>query len=123
LKPGYERMAMLVLMTGLAHAFLWEMFDDPAVRGRVWNMTGAAFRVELLGLAWVAFPSLPMRTVCLLMASFDVVVIGCTGAYLIAPWPIVPGQSCTSTIQMPLGVAASGLGLVVLLSIVRRRNE
>jgi hypothetical protein len=94
---------------------------DPKIAGVVWNLSGSGLRLLLLLLIVVAFRSRAMTAVCALMIAGELVVSGCSIAYLYSPWPTIPGQSCTARLDLPLGVMGAVLGLVLVLAIVRRR--
>lgn len=116
----HARSAALLLSAGLLAAYAWQLGDfTPAVRGQVWNVSGAGLRLVLLGFVAVAYPSRSMRAVCALLATFDVMVAGCGVAFLWRPWPIVPGQSCAAQLHLPLGVLGALAGLALMVAIVR----
>lgn len=113
--------ALILLLVGLAAAYLWQVTAfDPAY---VWNASGATYRVLLLGLVAVAYKSTPVRLVCLLLSGCDLMVAGCSIAYLIQPWQVSPDQElCSSRLNMPLGLVGAVLALGLVIYIVRGKK-
>lgn len=82
------------------------------IEGHAWNIGGAASRLVLLGiLAWVIrspITDIPAAWI----AAEEVQAIGCTVAFIIKPWPMLPGQEkCSEALGLPLQTAC----LVALL--------
>lgn len=74
-----------------------------AIEGHAWNVGGAASRLVLLALVvWlVRSPLVDLPAAWL--AAEEVQAIGCTVAYVIKPWPMVPGQEkCSEALGLPL---------------------
>ncbi len=101
--------------------YAWRFGDwTPSIKGQVWNLSGSIYRLFLLLLVLIAYRSTAMRLVTLLLILFDLVISGCTGAYLVYRWEIVPGQGCTENLHIHLGVIGAGLGLALLLWITEK---
>lgn len=113
--------ALGLLLAGLAAAYLWQMTPlDPA---HVWNASGAAYRVLLLCLVAVAYRSIAVAWVCLLLSVFDLMVAGCSTAFLYSPWPILPDQElCSTELNVPLGLVGAVTALGLLIFIVRDKK-
>lgn len=113
--------AITLLLIGMYAVYAWQFGDwTPRIKGQVWNLSGSIYRLFLLSLILVAYRSTAMRFATLLMILFDLVIAGCTTGWLIYRWEIIPGQSCTERLSLPLGVLAVVLGLVLLLWITER---
>jgi hypothetical protein len=113
--------ALVLLFVGLFSAYSWQAVDDPKTAGYVWSLSGSAYRILLLSLLVVAIRSTAFRLVCGLLILFDTIATACTALYLLSPWPTVLGQSCTSRLNIPLGVIGAVSGLVLLLLILNRK--
>lgn len=74
-----------------------------AIEGHAWNIGGAASRLVLLGaLVWLVRSPLTDLPAAWLVAE-EVQAIGCTVAFVIKPWPMVPGQEkCSEALGLPL---------------------
>ncbi len=113
--------SLLLLLTGLFAAYSWQMVDDTRIAGHIWTLSGSAYRLFLLSLLVVAIRLTAFRLVCGLLIVFDTVATACTALYLLNPWTTVPGQSCTSRLNMPLGIIGAVSGLALLISILRHK--
>lgn len=74
-----------------------------AIEGHAWNIGGAASRLVLLAaLAWlVRSPLVDMPAAW--FAAEEAQAIGCTVAYVMNPWPMLPGQEkCSAALGLPL---------------------
>ena len=74
-----------------------------AIEGHAWNIGGAASRLVLIELlvllVWHPLVHVPAAW----FAAEEVQAIGCTVAYVIRPWPMVPGQEkCSAALGLPL---------------------
>ena len=113
--------AIALLLVGMYAIYAWRFGDwSPAVKGQVWNLTGSFYRLFLLSLILVAYRSVAVKLVTLLLILFDLVISGCTAAYLIYRWEIVPGQGCTEQLHIPIGIIGALLGLAILLWITEK---
>lgn len=118
----YRCLAIILLLAGLLHSYLWEMVD-PKLSGLVWNLSGSALRLLLLLLIAISFQSAAMRLVCWLLIAGEMVTTACTAAYLIRPWLTVAGESCTARANLPLGVLGAVIGLALILSLVKKNDH
>lgn len=115
-------LALLLLVVGCAAAYGWQ-FVPPERAAIVWNMTGALYRVFLLALVALTLRSRTIAAVALLLAAFDLMVAGCSGLYMLAPWPILPGdERCSTRFNLPLGLVGSVIALVLAANIVRGKR-
>lgn len=74
-----------------------------AIEGHAWNIGGAAARLVLLALVVLAWRSPLIDAPVAWFAAEEVQAIGCTAAYIINPWPMVPGQEkCSEALGIPL---------------------
>ena len=73
-------------------------------QAQVWNACGGFARLALvLALAW-RVRSFPVLLVALWWACEELLVIGCSVAYIVSPWQIDPGQAqCSALLQFDLG--------------------
>lgn len=93
--------AALLLAWWLAH-HAWKL-APVAIEGHAWNIGGACARLVLLGcIAWLVRSPLVDLPASWLAAE-EVQAIGCTVAYVIKPWPMLPGQEkCSEALGLPL---------------------
>jgi hypothetical protein len=83
-----------------------------AIEGHAWNIGGAAARLVLLGLVVSLAWNPAVHTVAAWIAAEEAQAIGCTVAYIVKPWPMLPGQEkCSEALGLPLQAAC----LVALL--------
>ncbi len=74
-----------------------------AIEGHAWNIGGAAKTLVLLGIVALLVWHPLAHTVLAWLAAEEVQTIGCTVAYVIKPWPMVPGQEkCSAGLGFPL---------------------
>lgn len=105
--------ALALLLLGLAWNNAWK-WAPVEMQGNVYTAgTGGFVALLLACIAWRS--SLPVRAVCVLLAGFALQVFGCNVAFLVAPWPVQPGDElCSSRLHFPLGL--TGLWLASLLA-------
>lgn len=114
----YRGIAIALLLGCLFNTFAWQL-AEPKLMGHVWSLSGSLLRLLLIGLVAVAFRSKWIALVALFMAGEELIVLGCTTAFLVNPWIPIPGESCTARLNLPLGVLGAVLGLAILISLVR----
>lgn len=117
-----KSLAAGLLAAGLAHqtahSWLWRMGWLPeALRGHVWNITGALFSVLLLATIGKLARSVAVWCACAILIGHATQVGGCSVAYMVKPWPIADGDSlCSDGLAGPL----AALGVAVTVLAVRR---
>lgn len=102
----YDALAAWLLAGGVAAHFVWRLASTD-LQGQAWNASGAAQTLVLLALVANAYRARPVLWVCGLLGAWQLMVAGCSLAYMAAPWPIAPGQAqCSAALDMPLGLAS-----------------
>lgn len=84
-------------------------------QAQVWNACGAAVRaILLLLLAWRVRSWFVVAVVAWWLCE-ELMVAGCSIAYIVRPWPIPKGQAqCSALLQFDIGKA----GIVVLCALL-----
>lgn len=102
----YEVLAAWLLAAGVAAHFAWKAVQVD-LQGQAWNASGAAQQLLLLALVANAYRARAVLWVCGLLAMWQLMVAGCSLAYMAAPWPIKPGQAqCSAALDVPLGLVS-----------------
>lgn len=115
--------ALALLMIGMAAAYGWQFAPDRHI-AMVWNTAQGLWPVVLLALLAVAYPSWEMRAVCALLSVFGLMVAGCSLAFMIRPWPILPSdERCSAGLNYPLGLLGAVIALGLVMSIVREKRK
>jgi hypothetical protein len=113
---------LLLLAAGAALFYGWSAF--PAhVQADVWNITGSATRVLLLlALVWrVRSRALVIVSAWWCMEEASVII--CSTWYIIAPWPILPGQAqCSALLHYDLAKVGAAIMAAVTLWVMRTRD-
>lgn len=100
---------MIGIRVAIALLFAWWLghhaykLAPVALEGHAWNIGGAAARLVLLGIV-TSMARKPLIDIpAAWLAAEEVQAIGCTVAYVIKPWPMVPGQEkCSEALGLPL---------------------
>jgi hypothetical protein len=100
-RRDYE-LAVYGLAVGVALHYGWTWFA-PEIQALVWNAAGAAARIALLvGITWRA--GWPARGVAAWWIAEELLVAGCSVAFIFDPWVIPDGQAmCQPLIGVDLG--------------------
>lgn len=108
----------LIGLTTLVH-YGWAWFP-PEAQARVWNVCGALGRLALLlALVWRVRSVLVMLC-AVWWACEELLTIGCSLAFLYAPWAIPDGQAqCSALMQLELGRLGMCIAAGLLLLAVR----
>lgn len=101
---------LLSLMVALHYGYV---IFDPADRAQAWNIAGAVARSALLiALAWKWRG--PVLWVVAWWLAEELMVAGCSAAYIIKPWIVAAGQDqCSALIHFDL--AKVGAAVILLL--------
>lgn len=79
-------------------------------QAQVWNIAGAAARLAMLGALLWTCRGLPLA-IGAWWAAEELMVIGCSGLYIVRPWAVPLGEAqCSALIGYDLGT----LGVVVI---------
>ena len=117
MKHGGEALALLLV--GALAQFAWK-WAPPAAQGDVWNINQALLAAMLLAMVGTAYPARHVRAVCALLMAWQVLTAGCSLAWLVAPWPVLPGQGqCSAALDWPLGLASAWLVAMLALRLHR----
>lgn len=89
-------------------------------QAQVWNAAGGFARLCLvLALAW-RVRGLPMLMTAAWWAAEEMMVVGCSLAYIVSPWLVEPGQAqCSALLQFDLGRAGILVMVFAMLATVR----
>lgn len=103
------RHAVALLLGGALLHYGWA-FAPPEHQAQVWNICGALVRLGLLGVVlW------RVRGIALWIGAWwaaeEVLVVGCSSWYIVAPWEVLPGQAQCSAL---LGYDLGGVGIAVV---------
>lgn len=84
-------------------------------QAQAWNAFGAFGRLCLLVAVVWRFRSLIVLLAALWWAAEELMVMGCSVAYIVSPWEVLPGEAqCSALLQFDLG-RIGALALAVLL--------
>lgn len=112
---GINAAALLAL--GVCHHYLWAAI--PAEHAaQWWNASGAITRaVLLLALVWHVRNRWALLVAAWWLAE-EALVAGCSAAYMLAPWPVLPGEAqCSALLQFDIGRV--GLACIALILLAR----
>lgn len=105
--------ALLLALVGLHYGWALAPVEHQA---QAWNILGAAARAGLLvAVLWRC------RGLVLAVGAWwlceEAMVIGCSVAYMVSPWPVAPGESqCSALLGYDLGrIGALVLAVLALL--------
>ena len=127
--------ALALLLLGLLLFYGWAWFPT-TLQAQAWNAAGALARLALLGGVLyllrgrmrilrfgsfrlgrftVAVAAKPVLLVAAWWAAEDLMVAGCSVAFMVAPWQVPPGQAqCSALVQFDIGQ----IGLVVVAALL-----
>lgn len=115
---------MALLLVGGAAGLVWR-FAPADAAADVWNVSQALLSLVLLAFVAAAWRSVHVTGACLLLASWQALVAGCSIAYLATPWPVAPGgEQCSAKLDAPIGLIAAWLLMTLAIGIYldRRRH-
>ncbi len=106
---------LLLLLIGATRHYLWPLWPAE-LRGVASKMLGACAAICLLSIISSMAPqSVWIQRVVTWYAIEEGMAAGCSGAYLIEPWPIPEGASmCSALVGFDLG--AAGILVVAVLA-------
>lgn len=106
-----KTLGLLALLVALHYGYV---IFEPADRAQAWNIAGAVARSALLiALAWNWRG--PVLLVVAWWLAEELMVAGCSAAYIIKPWTIAVGQDqCSALIHFDL----AKVGSVVIISLL-----
>ena len=122
--PAVNVGALLALVLAVRH-YGWVL--APAEwHADVWNILGAAV-VVVLAFGWALWArSSVVWGLWGILAWHELSVAGCSLAYIVRPWPVLPGQDqCAAMVDwdvQKLGALVVLLGVLCLLALWRRRH-
>lgn len=111
--------ALVLLLVGALASFGWQFYPlDAETIALVMYATQSLFQALLLGLLMNAYRSWAMWIACGMFAAMNLLFVGCSVAYLIAPWPENPeDEMCSAGLNLPIGVGVSVLICWAVLTI------
>lgn len=105
----YPWAALALLGVGTAAQFAYH-FAPPQLAADVWNASLGAFLLVLLLLVANAYRSRLVLPACGLLGAWALLQAGCSLAYMVAPWVVLPGQAqCSARLDMPLTIIGAWL--------------
>lgn len=115
----HQRVALALLVVGLACSYTWYWADGPH-DADWWNIAGAVQASFMLVIIGMVFRSPEVWAVVALLTAFKAMVIGCNVWYVLAPWPMQAGQAlCSTRLNIPLGALGAGIGALLAAKILR----
>lgn len=119
-------LAAVLLSTGTTAQFAWR-FVPTEHQADAWNISQATFVLALLGIVAATYRDPLVWRVCALAGAWQLLTAGCSLAYIVSPWAVLPGQGqCAAGLKLPLGIVSSWLAGVVAAELWRclcRRNS
>ena len=118
----HKTTALALLLLGLAAAYGWQLSPDGHI-ATVWNITQGLWPVFLLALIAATYRTWEVAAVCVLLSVFGLMVAGCELAFVIHPWPILPGdERCSAGLNYPLGLLGAVIALALVVAIIREKK-
>ena len=113
-----KEFAAALLLAGVVRHYAWPMFPV-ALQSSIWNIGGALAILFLLavvirGRSWLVL------LVGLWWAAEELLVVGCTAGYIIAPWELVPGQMCSQLLHFDFAKIGALILAALVLLLMRR---
>lgn len=109
--------AAALLALGVGNHYLWAAFP-PDLQAQAWNVSGALTRAALLlALVWHVRDRWALLVAAWFLAE-ETMVAGCSIAYMVAPWQVLPGEAqCSALLQFDLGrLGLAAVGLLLFLA-------
>lgn len=117
--PRYHGVALTLLLFGVAAHFAWHA-APVELQADTWNASGALFVLLLLALLASAYGSRDVWAVCLLLGLWQLMVAGCSLLFMLAPWPVQPGQAqCSARLDFPVGLLSAWLASLLAVRMWR----
>jgi hypothetical protein len=110
--------AALLLLVGTARHYGYAL-APPDAQADVWNIAGA---LTIIALLWSMRRGLsPMAgLIALWFAAEELLVAGCSAAWLVQPWAVMPGdEQCSAKIGLKIGA----LSLIVVAILAAKLLE
>lgn len=125
---GHAVYGLALIPLGVLVHYAWAWFP-PEHQAQAWNALGAFARL----LGWIG-AALWIRHAAAYLVAFwlaceELLVMGCSAAYIVSPWEIPEGQAqCSALLQFDLGRIGMLLAVVCMLRYVnlirlQRSNE
>lgn len=113
--------AVPLLLLGVVVFYGWALFP-PELQSRAWNISGSFARAALLvALVWHVRERMVLAVAGWWLCE-ELLVMGCNTAFMVAPWPIRPGDAaCSSLLQFDLGKIGL-VWVVLMLALLPRRG-
>jgi hypothetical protein len=120
-----KRLALFLLVIGMWSNYGWQLFGtDLELQGAVFNLGQQALLILCFVLVPVMSRSVPIMVVCGLLSLYSLTELFCTAWWLIAPWPIVPGQDqCSTRFHIPFGAIGMGAGATLVYQLAREHGK
>lgn len=122
----YGAAIALIGLGALVH-YGWS-FAPAEHQAQIWNACGAFGRLVLMlffvGVLWLAYgrPALILLCVAAWWACEELMVIGCSLAYIVSPWEVRQGEAqCSALLQFDLGRLGVFVVVCLLAASVQRR--
>lgn len=113
-----QSVACLLMLTACAHEFLWQAFPAD-LQGDVRAVTQWPLIASLcLCLAVLARNRLVVAA-CAAVSLMSITTAACSLAWLVSPWPVLPGSDqCSERLGVPM-LLVSGIAACLVLSLWR----
>jgi len=117
-----DTVTLFLLALGVSLHYGWALVPVEH-QAQAWNILGAAVRVSLLVALLLRIRSKFAYLVAAWWIAEELLVIGCSALYILAPWEIPPGQAqCYAIFHYDLGKAGA-LVITVLLALIAVRSD
>lgn len=117
-------LALIALGVLVHYGWSWVPAEHAA---QAWNALGAFARLlGWIGAAWLIRGAVA-PLVAFWLACEELMVIGCSVAYIVSPWEVLPGQAqCSALLQFDLGrigLLLAVIGLLRYVNLVRLQRS
>lgn len=117
--PAARTMAALLLIAASAHEFAWQAWP-PELQGDVRAVTQWPLIAALCLCVAVLAGSREVSAACLAVSIMSLTTSACSLAWLVAPWPVLPGaDQCSERWGLPMLLVS---GIAATLAICRWRS-
>ena len=114
-----RNMAAAVLLSGAAHEFVWLAWP-PDMQGDVRAVTQWPLIVSLAVCLSVAARNSFVSAACAAVSIMSLTTSACSLAWLVAPWPVLPGaDQCSERWGLPMLLVS---GIAATLALCRWRS-
>lgn len=116
---GHAFYGVALVGLGVLVHYGWAWFPAEH-QAQAWNALGAFARLLAISALGFVLRSSVARFACFWWACEELLVIGCSTAFMVSPWQVPPGQAqCSALMQFDLGRIGMAAAVLALLLSVR----